>query len=196
MIDFKKKMEWYKTNDEGREIATGWDFDVESVADNYAIVLFRDSQVREVIHKDGVATTISADGVIRYSDRKFRNTPPAPCEHRWYGSANRWQCEKCGTVTNEPPVPAPDSVEAAKKLIESLGEEQFHESNNRKRVLLRDLQNFVSALAAEQTAQRKAAGELARLAKIVAVDWGEGADQDGWNALAADASARAGGKNG
>lgn len=87
-------------------------------------------------------------GVSTYSERLVIAEPvihrppvPAPCEHTHY-------------CTCSPP-PAPDSVEAARRVVEGKTSEQHW------RLDVLALRDFLLAYASEQTAQRKAAGELA-----------------------------------
>lgn len=192
MIDWTKEIE---RADNGIPVRLGATFRIDNSTRH---IVIDDGEFYWICDDQGyVCETCGLDAAVN-----VRNRPaPAACEHETDGlkltsDPPQYWCKKCQRfyLPETSPTPAPDSVEIARKLIETLGEAQFLESNNRKRELLRDLQNYVTAVAAEQTAQRRAAGELAaKLSKFDGTGFSIIIDNAIY-ALAADAAARGGAK--
>ena len=135
-----------------------------------------------IVTADGQGMYRSEDCAYGLSFLRFRNVrPPVPaaCEHE--RRQDRYFCLSCKQVI-EPspsPSPAPDSVEIAKRIIET-------------RVLNPALNEFLATYAAEQSAQRRAAGELAEVVQKWLAPEHQASTHDVMKALAADASARSG----
>lgn len=120
-------------------------------------------------------------------DDDIRNVPPVPapaaCSHFYLEmvAGKGFVCRKCGQTvpTVAPsPSPAPDSVAQAKRLVAEYGSGGAPDANA--------WCKFLSLYIAEQTAQRKAAGELEMAATIYY------SDIHFVKAVAADARCRAG----
>jgi hypothetical protein len=189
MIDLMQTIEWLDTNGEWKEATT------LRVTRDFAFVTLSDGWPY-VVHPDGKAFYLIEYGKSLKTSVEFRNRPPVPapaaCEHdgKTYGI-----CSKCGKHVASSPTPAPDSVRRARELIGEIScyrelERRSHEDFNR---VLECWSAFCAAYISEQTAQRRAAGELAARVNWYIGQRGETNLANMYAALAADAQARAGG---